>query len=167
MGHITRCAIISNYLSEYYKVYFIIDKNKKNKVYIKNKVTLIYKTLKKNISVEKKYILEKKPIANFKNYDLIISDNLIEPIFNTNKVILLSTFFWHDIFDDVKAKKKFLKNIKNSKIKILRNYMFSFKNYIKFLPIPFVGKFNKNYNKSKKNILISFGTAEFKEKKSF
>ena len=79
----------------------------------------------------------------------------------------MSTFFWHDIFDDVKAKKKFLKNIKNSKIKILRNYMFSFKNYIKFLPIPFVGKFNKNYNKSKKNILISFGTAEFKEKKIF
>ena len=92
MGHITRCAIIANYLSEYYKVYFIIDKNKKNKVYIKNKVTLIYKTLKKIFQLKKIYF-RKKPIANFKNYDLIISDNLIEPIFNTNKVILLSTFF--------------------------------------------------------------------------
>ena len=164
MGHIARSVILANYLVENYNVSLIIDKNKKKRFQIKNKISLIYKSLTKNISVKKKYILDKKLLLNFKNYDLILSDNLIEPIFNNNRVILISNFFWHDVFTDLKLKKKFLKILKRTKIKLLRNYLFSYNKYMKSLPIPFLGKFNNKYKKSKKNILISLGTAQIEGK---
>jgi hypothetical protein len=164
MGHIARCVILANHLVKYYNVFFIIDKNKKKFFKIKNKVKIIYKSLKKNISVQKKYFLDKKLMLNFKYYDLILSDNLIEPIFKNNKTMLLGNFFWHDIKKNQKIKNRFLKEIKIKKIKLLRNYLFAYNIYKSSSPTPFFGKFNKKYKASRENILISLGTAQMKRK---
>ena len=164
LGHIARCVILANYLIKHYNVFLIIDKNKEKKFQIKTKVKLIHKSLRKNISVQKKYSLEKKLLLSFKNYDLILSDNLVEPIFKNNQTMLICNFFWHDVIKNQKLKNKFLKEIKAKKIKLFRNYLFEYKSYKGSISKPFFGKFNNKYKGSKKNILISFGTAEMKRK---
>lgn len=165
LGHIVRCVILANYLVKYYDVTLIIDKNKKKKFLIKKQIKLIYQTLRNNISIQKKYFFEKRLNISFNNYDLILSDNLVEPIFKNKKTMLLGNFFWHDIIVNQKFKRIFSNIIKIGNIKLFRNYLFAYKNYNNSYSIPFFGKFRIKHKSSRENILISLGTADLQRKK--
>lgn len=163
LGHIERCSILSNKLSKKYHCTIIISKKKLNKFKLHKNVKIKYFNLDSNLQ-KKKIKLSKIFIKYLKKFELIISDNLIDPALYYDKVFLISNFFWHDIHEQYYLKKKIISKLKNKKIKLFRNYLIKYKNYKYSIPIPFFGNFIDKFNDNRENILISLGTANIKNK---
>jgi hypothetical protein len=145
LGHISRCIDLSNELSKKYSVFLISNLRKNKKFNIKNSVKRVHFffefDLKKNIYDQFWYKKLEHKIESL-NIDVLISDNLPEIIFLKYKSIILSNFFWHEIFNmRNKRIKKTLALIKSKKIKIFRNKKFSHNN--KFSKIGFIGEVKK------------------------
>ena len=88
LGHVRRAVIIANELSHFINVFLIGDKKKIKKFYLRKLIKI--KNLKLNFSPEKRYlkkgnIFKKLKKNNFKNYDIIYSDNLPEFFHNGKK----------------------------------------------------------------------------------
>ncbi len=165
LGHVVRCVILSNELCKNHNVHLVLDKSKKKSFKINKKIKIINLKLNSDLAAKKNYNLEKRfEIFYKKKFDLVLSDNLIEPIFSDLKVILFCNFFWHDIFKSHDIKKLAIKTVQQKKIPILRNYLIHYKKYKNSIFIPFYGKFNKKLNIKKENLLISFGTSNLKNK---
>ncbi|MDC0940001.1 hypothetical protein OAR76_00610 [Candidatus Pelagibacter sp.] len=159
LGHISRSIDLANKLSTRYSIFFIsnLKKNKKFKINKSiKKIQFIFDFPFK----EKKYnqFWYKKLESKIKslNIDILISDNLPEIIFLKYKSIIISNFFWHEIFNIKNKKlKKTLEILKSKKIKIFRNKIF--KDQKNFSNIGFIGPVNKK-KKLDDGLLISFGS---------
>ena len=163
LGHIKRSVQISNYLTKFYKITIITDKKKISKFKLNKKIKIIdFKVnlkldeLKKTYN-QKWYLDLKKKIKNLK-FDLFISDNLPEIVFLSKNSMIISNFFWHELFKIKNSLiKKTLIKIKDNKTIIFRNYIFN--NLRLQTRIGFIGKKKKITKKN--SILFSFGTATF------
>ena len=166
LGHIKRSVLVSNYLAKFYKVTIVAEKKKISKFKINKNIKIIDYKLNIKLDEFKKtynqkwYLDVKKKIRNLK-FNLFISDNLPEIVFLSKNSMIISNFFWHELF---KMKnpliKKTLLKIKKNKTVIFRNYIFKnlrFKTKIGFM------KKRKKITK-KNSILFSFGTATFDKK---
>lgn len=159
LGHISRSIDLANKLSKKFSVFFISSFKKNKKFKISNsikKINFVFKFDLKNKTYDQLWYkkLESR-IANL-NIDILISDNLPEIIFLKEKSIIISNFFWHEIFNmNNKKLKKTLKILKSKKIKIFRNKIFNAGN--KFSKIGFIGKLNQK-KKNNNAVLISFGS---------
>ena len=159
LGHISRSIDLANKLSSRYSIFFISNL-KKNKKFSINKSVKKIQFINDFHSKEKKYNQSwyKKLESKIKslNIDILISDNLPEIIFLKYKSIIISNFFWHEIFN-IKNKKleKTLEILKFKKIKIFRNKIF--KDQKNFSKIGFIGSINKK-KKLDDGLLISFGS---------
>jgi len=168
LGHINRCVLLGNQLSKKFNVTIFCSKDKAKKFDISKKI----KINNFEINLYKEKIYEKKnnihKFFNFKKkYDLYLSDNYPELIHKNNNSIILSNFFWHDV---LKINTNYYKRIEKKILNrpIVPNYLFCSK-YIKkrfnINPVGFYGNFKKNkFNNQKNGILLSFGTAESKNK---
>ena len=96
-----------------------------------------------------KYDFENSDVV--KNSDLIVSDNLVIPLFSNTKVILMGSFLWYDIIESknntlnkiANLEKKILK-IKRPKIICLKSmYMSSIEKYTHPIKIPWFTHRNK------------------------
>ena len=163
LGHISRSIDLanklSNKLSDKYSVFLISSFKKNKKFKINDSVKKINFVCTFDIK-DKKYDqfwykkLETK--IQFLNIDILISDNLPEIIFLKNKSIIISNFFWHEIFNIKNKKlKRTLELTKLRKTKIFRNKIFNDSN--KFSKIGFIGKLNQK-KKNNNALLISFGS---------
>ena len=169
LGHIRRSVLLANKLIDKFNVTILcsIDKIKKSKldksVKIKEFDIKLYKNkiLKKNNNVHTFFNIKDK-------FDLYLSDNYPEIALKKKNSLMLSNFFWHDI---LKINTNYYKNVEK-KIRerpIVPNYLFVskyIKKNFKIHPVGFYGNFkNRPIKKSRNGILISFGTAEIKNKK--
>jgi hypothetical protein len=166
LGHIKRNITLSESLSKVYSVTLFADKKKISRFKINKKIKI--KSL--NFNSQQKLSMYNKKINRFikidNNFDLYLSDNYPEAILNNEKTFIISNFFWHHI---LKINNKYYQNIEK-KIKhtiIISNYLFcskKIKNKYKIIPSGFYGNFTKNkFDKKKKGILFSFGTASQKK----
>ncbi len=162
LGHISRSVVLAEKLSVKYKIFFLTNLNKLNKFKLKKSI--------KRIHFISQFDLKKKNYNQFwykkieqkikrLNLDILISDNLPEIVFLKNKSIIISNFFWHEIFNIKNEKlKKTLNLINKKKVKIFRNRIF--KNHKNFSNIGFIGNMVNKYPKYKKGLLISFGSED-------
>ncbi|MDC1140175.1 hypothetical protein OAT04_04855, partial [Candidatus Pelagibacter sp.] len=164
LGHISRSVELSNLLSPFFKIFLISNIKKINKFKLKKSVHIT--NFLTNFRIKnKKYdqFWYKKVESDLKNInpDIVISDNLPEIVFLNFKCIIMSNFFWHEIF---KFKNnmldKTIKIIKKNNVVIFRNKIFKKKNNIS--SIGFIGKKNNYDFKDKNALLISFGSADKK-----
>lgn len=163
LGHISRSIDLANKLSDKlsdnYSVFLISSFKKNKKFKINDSVKKINFVCTFDIK-DKKYDqfwykkLETK--IQFLNIDILISDNLPEIIFLKNKSIIISNFFWHEIFNIKNKKlKRTLELTKLRKTKIFRNKILNDSN--KFSKMGFIGEIN-NKKKDSDGLLISFGS---------
>jgi hypothetical protein len=167
LGHINRTIILANYLSKFFEITILGNKKKIKKFKINKKIHLINFEINLKINEIKKTYNQNwwKKIQNYvvkEDYDLYISDNLPEIANFSENSIIISNFFWHELFK-IKNQKFLLtkKIIYKKKIPIFRNYIY--KRSKLYLPIGFFNLPKKNYSQ-RKFILLSFGTAKFDKK---
>ena len=166
LGHISRSIDLANALSSKFQVFLISDPKSWDKFRINRYVKKI--KFISNFKIKyKRYDQQwyKKLDNTIKNINLnfLISDNLPEIVFLKYKCIIMSNFFWHEIYKIQNDKlKKTLEIIKVKKIKIFRNKIF--KEDKKFSSIGFVGNINTNIKKEK-GLLISFSSLDLKNVK--
>ena len=159
LGHISRSIDLANILSKKFSVFLIssFKKNKKFKINNSiNKINFVFEFDPKDKKYDQHWYKKLEPKIKSLNIDILISDNLPEIIFLKSKSIIISNFFWHEIFSMNNSKlKKTLNILKSKKIKIFRNKIFD--DSKKFSKIGFIGGIKK---KKKKNnaLLISFGS---------
>ncbi len=164
MGHISRSIKLASYLCKYYSVHIITNKKKFNKLNVNKKIKLIDSKKALNVNLKKKKydqnwpekIKRKIKKANIK---ILISDNLPEVVNLNLKCLIISNFFWHELWNiqNNEIQKTILK-IKNNKVNIFRNVIFKNKKD-KFIYFGFLGKPRKRV-RHKKNLLISFGSED-------
>ena len=159
LGHISRSIDLANKLSDKYSV-FIISSFKKNKKFKINdavkKINFVYTFDEKDKKYDQFWYKKLETKIQFLNIDILISDNLPEIIFLKNKSIIISNFFWHEIFNMKNIRlKKTLEILKSKKIKIFRNKIFD--DNKKFSKIGFIGGINQK-KKNNNALLISFGS---------
>ena len=169
LGHIRRSVLLANKLIKKFKVTILcsLEKVKKFKldksVKIKDFDIKLYKNkiLNKKNNIHKSFNIKEK-------FDLYLSDNYPEIALKNENSLMLSNFFWHDI---LKINTNYYKSVEK-KIKdrpILANYLFVskyIKKNFKIRPVGFYGNFkNRSLKKNRNGILISFGTAEMKNKR--
>lgn len=168
LGHIRRAALLANKLTKKFKITILcsVDKIKKFKL------DKAIKIKEFNIELYKNKILQKKNnIHNYFNlkekFDLYLSDNYPEITLKKDNSLMLSNFFWHDI---LKINTNYYKNVEK-KIRerpVIANYLFVskyIKKNFKIRSVGFYGNFkNRSIKNSRNGILISFGTAEMKNK---
>lgn len=159
LGHISRSIDLANKLSDKYSV-FIISSFKKNKKFKINdtvkKINFVCTFDIKDKKYDQFWYKKLETKIQSLNIDVLISDNLPEIIFLKIKSIIISNFFWHEIFNIKNKKlKKTLKLMKLRKIKIFRNKIFNDSN--KFSKMGFIGGIN-NKKKDGDGLLISFGS---------
>jgi hypothetical protein len=164
LGHIDRSVQLSNMLSPFFKIFLFSDIKKINKFKLKksvNKINLLTNFRIKNKKYDQFWYKKVELDLNNINPDILISDNLPEIVFLNYKCIILSNFFWHEIF---KFKNnmldKTIKIIKKNNVVIFRNKIFKKKNNIS--SIGFIGKKNNYISKDKNSLLISFGSVDKK-----
>ena len=158
LGHIRRLSILANSLKTSKKIFFFLDIKKKNKFRLKNKIKkkFISKKIEKYFTYISKKINSKKP-------GIIFTDNRIDKKLIFNNTILYANFLWEEILN---KKKINLKRLKEKKIKIFSNYLFSnIKAKIKIDKVGFFGKYRSN--KDTDGILIATGSAKSKLLKSY
>jgi len=108
-----------------------------------------------------------------KKSDLIVSDNLVIPIFSNKKVILMGSFLWHDIIDTInptfqkiaEAEKNILL-LKKTKIICLESmYMNSISKYTNTVKVPwFTNRIKiKRFHKNKEVLVTGGGTEQLDE----
>jgi len=164
MGHISRSIKLAGYLSKYYTVYIISNKKKFDKINLNQKIRVIDSNKILNINLKKRKYdqnwpdkIKKKIIKE--NITLLISDNLPEVVNLDLKCLIISNFFWHELWK-IKNKnfQKVILKIKKNKVKIFRNIIFKNKkkilNYFGFLGEP------QKKIIHQKNLLISFGSED-------
>lgn len=180
-GHFFRLIDIAQHLSKFYKINLICTKEQKNKINIKKYKNINFLIILKQIIINEKnydflnkfYFRDLEKIKEIKNSHLILSDNLINKIYKTKKFLLISNFFWGDVFNKNLKRFKDYKKIEEEFLKfnkIIQNRYFGIENYKakKIIKINFIGKkiiahnsatnFKNKiiffYNKNKKNIPI-------------
>lgn len=164
LGHLSRLVDLANKLSSTYKIFLISNLKKVKKFHLDKSIVKI--NFISNFDIDKKrYDQSWYKKIEFKinklNLDVLISDNLPEIVFLKSNSIILSNFFWHEIFK-IKNKKldKTKKLIKIKKVKIFRNVILNKeKNFSK---IGFFGSPISQKLKNKKSLLISFGSEDKK-----
>lgn len=169
MGHISRSIKLANFLSKQYSVYLITDKKKFEIINNNKKIKIIDTKNILNINLTEKkynqnwwYKIKKKILKN--NIKILISDNLPEVVNFGLKCLIISNFFWHNLFNLKNRKiKSTISKIKANQIQIYRNVIFKTKNS-KIKYFGFIGSPKKN-NLNKKNLLISFGSDDKIDKK--
>lgn len=170
LGHISRSIELANFLIKKFRVTLYISKELNN-FKINKKVSLIKVESNfqlKNCNYNVNWYKKIKKI-NFKELDILISDNLPEAIFLHKKTIIYANFFWHEILNKEKYFSYLLKKkIIDDNIKIITNYMFGNINSLKknISKIGFIGKYTNQKISKKKGILISFGTSKIDYKKN-
>ncbi len=162
-GHIRRMSILSNVLVKKFDVSILVYKGK-IKQNLDNRINKIFVELKyfnyKNFF--NKLIRIKLIKKNINSCDIIISDNIHDFTKLNKKVFIFANFFWQKIFKN----KKEIKLKKGDKI--FCNYLFK-DNHIKKMNhynIPFFQNAVFKKKVTKKNILISIGTADYRISKN-
>ena len=166
LGHLRRAILLSNFLIKFSKVTLFAKKKKiflfklNNKIKIKN---LLIKSI-----FSKSDIYKNSWVKKFKNrdnkYNFYFLDNFPDLIRYKKNLIIFANFFWHRELN--LRNKQFIeyeKKIYNNKIITMGNYLFQKKYMDKFnnFKIPFFGSYKKSLKKT--SILISFGTAYYKD----
>ena len=173
LGHIKRSMIIgSELITEGYNVYIACSKLKFSKLYkilnVSNKLSNINLVLNHSLSNDsfKKKKDKLENILQERNYKIVISDNLIEPLYLRSDTIILANFWWHEILNLSKASIDKYENLLRSKNPtIIGSNLFStlkVKKYKNFKPTGIITKKFLNSNKQDypKNILISIGASK-------
>lgn len=166
MGHISRSLKLSNYLTKYFSTYIITDKKKFKKLNFNKKIKIIDSKNILDINLKKKKYNQNWPTKLKKKIfktklEILISDNLPEVVNLNLKCLIISNFFWHELWniknnDIYQVNKK----IKLKKIPIIRNILFKNKNKNKkFIYNGFLGEPRKK-NNIQKNLLIGFGSED-------
>lgn len=163
LGHLRRQSKIINLLLDknikvdLYANLESVKKYDRNLVKITTNLNLKDKIFNYNLS----YNLDILSNINFKQYDLILSDNLVELTFFHNKVFLFSSFYWSRQLELNENDNNTFSNLEK-KIKIHYSTGFFTPKYISsqksFVDVGFFGTKNPiNKNFHKKNVLVSCG----------
>lgn len=109
-------------------------------------------------------IIEKFKNLKLENYDLVISDNLVEPLFYNKNTVIIGSFLWHDIYRDCKIWKDYHKKCEdiiysNKPNFIVNKYFFMpvFKNYKNIHKVGFLPFIPRIKGKRGNNILFQAG----------
>ena len=149
LGHISRSIDLANRLSKRFAVFFISSSKKNKKFKINNsikKINFVFELDLKNRKYDQLWYKKLESKIDSLNIDILISDNLPEIIFLKNKSIIISNFFWHEIFNMKNIRlKKTLEILKSKKIKIFRNKIFD--DNKRFSKIGFIGGINQKKKK--------------------
>jgi UDP-N-acetylglucosamine:LPS N-acetylglucosamine transferase len=188
-GHLKRVTSVLHLILEYNKKLniFIVCNDIKKRIIKRDKslknlrfCTSIMKYEINWLSPEKnalnQYLKWKNNFENstvIKKSDLIVSDNLVIPIFSNKKVILMGSFLWHDIIDTInptfqkiaEAEKNILL-LKKPKIVCLESmYMNSISKYTNTVKVPwFTNRIKvKRFHKNKEVLITGGGTEQLDE----
>lgn len=168
MGHFYRLIDIARALSKKNKIYFFCSK-KQTKNFEQTIKNVEFIPILKNLNIEDKKIdflidFYNKDLTKIKQINksrIIISDNLINKIYQNKKFILISNFFWGKNFSINTKKYKIYQNLEKKFLKnniILQNKYFgqSYNNCYQKKLINFTGKQIKNDNNQKKNRIFVY-----------
>jgi hypothetical protein len=140
LGHIKRqIVIVSNLLEqndsikidfycESWQLSIISDWDTLNNLKNNKSVHFKYKNLPLKWSDKESYYSEwllnwHKSLAswNLQTYDLVITDNLIEPLYYTKSLLLIGSFLWHDVLNNAFPKSKYVKQYYQNSTNLLLN----------------------------------------------
>ncbi|MBI2252252.1 MAG: hypothetical protein HYU63_05880 [Armatimonadetes bacterium] len=109
-------------------------------------------------------IIEKFKNLKLENYDLVISDNLVEPLFYNKNTVIIGSFLWHDIYRDYKSWKDYHKKCEDIIYSIKPNFIVNkyffmpvFKNYKNIHKVGFLPFIKRINGKRGNNILLQAG----------